>query len=108
MICKIWGWVAKEGSMRNDIADVLRKYEQKQKENKEATTKKQKKFDSSRLRKIHSQTEQLKRVIAITRDSRSERNLKATTEKKFDVISTQRAQESALIPDVMNLLIAIS
>jgi DNA-binding transcriptional regulator GbsR (MarR family) len=101
--------------MRNDIADVLRKYEQKQKANKEATTKKQKNFYSffffflnSRLRKIHSQTEQLKRVIAITRDIRSERNLKATTEKKFDVISTQRAQESALIPDVMNLLIAIS
>jgi DNA-binding transcriptional regulator GbsR (MarR family) len=101
--------------MRNDIADVLRNYEQKQKENKEATTKKQKNFYSffffflnSRLRKIHSQTEQLKRVIAITRDIRSERNLKATTEKKFDVISTQRAQESALIPDERNLLIAIS
>ena len=98
MICKIWGWVAKEGSMRNDIADVLRKYEQKQKENKEATTKKQK----------NSLRQQLKRVIAITRDIRSERNLKATTEKKFDVISTQRAQESALIPDERNLLIAIS
>lgn len=90
--------------MRNDIADVLRKYEQKQKENKEATTLNL----NSRLRKIHSQTEQLKRVIAITRDIRSERNLKATTEKKFDVISTQRAQERALIPDERNLLIAIS
>ena len=65
--------------MRNDIADVLRKYEQKQKENKEATTLNL----NSRLRKIHSQTEQLKRVIAITRDIRSERNLKATTEKNL-------------------------
>ena len=39
-------------------------------------------FLNSRLRKNHSQTEQLKRVIAITRDIRSERNLKATIEKK--------------------------